>query len=93
MTLLQRQMTAAVRFEARYLGVSRRSGFLTQQAQKTFLTYARAECLAEANPYRGGTIYPIIFGECSLSLYRQRLALIVEQTQYLQRGGPAAPSS
>jgi uncharacterized protein YecT (DUF1311 family) len=45
-------------------------------AQAAFETYRRRECLAEANPYTGGTIFPIVFGNCELSMYQQRLALV-----------------
>lgn len=45
-------------------------------AQHSFDRYVRLECLAEANPYAGGTIYPIVFGFCEVSLLQQRLKLV-----------------
>ncbi|HUV57765.1 MAG TPA: lysozyme inhibitor LprI family protein [Acidimicrobiales bacterium] len=48
-------------------------------AESAYERYVRAECLAEANPYSGGTIYPIIFGNCEVSLLQERLALVNQQ--------------
>lgn len=51
-------------------------------AEASFEHYVRAECLAEANPYMGGTIFPTVFGGCEVTLYQQRLRLVVQQTTY-----------
>jgi len=48
-------------------------------AESAYEHYVRAECLAEANPYSGGTIYPIIFGNCEVSLLQERLSLVNQQ--------------
>ena len=53
---------------------------LVTAAQKDFDLYVRSECLAESAPYNGGTIVPIIFGNCEVSLYQQRLTLIRSQS-------------
>ncbi len=52
---------------------------IVNAAENSFDHYVRSECLAEANPYMGGTIFPIIFGFCEISLYQQRLGLVEKQ--------------
>lgn len=52
---------------------------VVRASESAFDRYVRAECLAEANPYSGGTIYPIIFGDCEVSLLKGRLSLVNQQ--------------
>lgn len=68
------ELTVALRRETVGLSaVSNDSSILMAGAEADFERFASNECLAEASPYTGGTIYPIIFGNCKLSLYGQRL--------------------
>ena len=74
---LTRAVGVEVAREARHVASSPREGQrVAAAAQRAFEHYARAECLAEANLYNGGTIYPIIFGDCEVSLLQQRLDLV-----------------
>ncbi len=74
---LMRAIGVEVSREARHVASSPREGQrVAATAQRAFERYARAECLAEANLYSGGTIYPIIFGDCEVSLLHQRLDLV-----------------
>jgi len=62
---------------------------VAQRTQATFLSYARQECLAEANPYQQGTIVPILFGECEVGFYGQRLVFLHNAIAIFKRGGEA----
>ena len=88
-------MTSALARESVYLSSSAPSLGLriAQRAQSAFTTYVHRECLAEANPYQPGTIVPIVYGDCALALYRQRLALIDAQINYFKAGGEAASAT
>ena len=59
------QMDSLLRKESvyfRYAAMSQ-DWRVAQRTQSTFMTYAREECLAQANPYQPGTIVPILYGE------------------------------
>ena len=62
---------------------------VARRTQSTFMAYAREECLAQANPYQPGTIVPILFGECVLGLYHQRLHYLRDTIASLKKGGEA----
>jgi uncharacterized protein YecT (DUF1311 family) len=49
---------------------------VARRTQSTFISFARQECLAEANPYQPGTIVPIIYGECVIGMYDQRVVYL-----------------
>jgi hypothetical protein len=57
------------------------------------MAYAREVCLAETNPYASGTIEPILYGECALRLFHQRLDEIRHVITSFQNGGEAQRSS
>lgn len=81
----------ALRTEAPFLSSQRATGRrLAARAESAYSSYVRRECDAEANPYQPGTIVPIIYGECALSLFHQRLVLIKATTAQFRRGGEAA---
>jgi uncharacterized protein YecT (DUF1311 family) len=42
-------------------------------AQQAWIAYRQAECVAEAAPYTGGTLYPIAFSNCEVRLDQARL--------------------
>lgn len=88
-------MTSALHQESKFLSFTSKSeGWrVAIEAQRAFMNYAHHECLAEANPYESGTIVPIIYGECALSLEMQRLTLIQEQTRYFRNGALASTAS
>jgi uncharacterized protein YecT (DUF1311 family) len=45
-------------------------------AQAAWVAYRSAECSAEAAPYRGGSIYPLIYLNCEVDLTNARSAQI-----------------
>jgi uncharacterized protein YecT (DUF1311 family) len=92
---LETKMTSALRKESQFLSfTSTNEGWrVAMKAQSALLAYMHQECLAQATPYQPGTIVPIIYGECALSLERQRLALIQQQTKYFRSGGLAGPAT
>jgi hypothetical protein len=62
---------------------------VARRIQSTFTSYARQECLAEANPYQTGTIVPILFGECEIGFFDQRLVVLRNAIAIFKRGGEA----
>lgn len=66
---------------------------VAQRTQSTFMSYARQECLAQANPYQPGTIVPIIYGECVIGFYNQRLTYLRDAIASFKRGGEAQATS
>ena len=74
-------LATVLRRESVYFGVpSPATGRrVVDAAQSAFQVYARKECLAQATPYTGGTIYPIVYGHCELSLLEQRLSLVRQE--------------
>lgn len=46
---------------------------LVDAAQTTFDQYEVAECKADASPNTGGSIYPLVVGNCEVSLTVQRI--------------------
>jgi uncharacterized protein YecT (DUF1311 family) len=66
---------------------------VAHRTQITFMAYAREVCLAETNPYSSGTIEPILYGECALKLFHQRLAEIRRAITSFQDGGESQRSS
>lgn len=75
------KLKAALKIEAQNLKATTLSQAwkVVNAAEMSFEHYVRSECLAEANPYLGGTIYPITFGFCEVSLYDERLSLVEKQ--------------
>jgi uncharacterized protein YecT (DUF1311 family) len=94
MHTLTTRMETALRSESPYLHYASRAQDwrVAQRTQNTFVAYAREECLAQANPYQPGTIVPILYGECVLKLFNQRLAYIDETITSFKRGGEAGSS-
>ncbi|MEO9181419.1 MAG: lysozyme inhibitor LprI family protein [Acidimicrobiales bacterium] len=92
---LNTQMSSAVAVESKYLGAHSKGQDLRLEevAQSAFLKYARNECTAQINPYATGTIAPIFYGECIISLSRQRLALLRNEIAYFKNGGEASNAS
>jgi uncharacterized protein YecT (DUF1311 family) len=66
---------------------------VAQRTQTTFMSYARQECLTQANPYQPGTIVPIIYGECVIGFYNQRLTDLRDAIASFKRGGEAQATS
>jgi uncharacterized protein YecT (DUF1311 family) len=66
---------------------------VAKRTQATFMSYAREVCLAETNPYASGTIEPILYGECALQLFQQRLKEIRHEISSFQNGGESQRSS
>jgi hypothetical protein len=88
-------MSSALTIEAKYLGAKSKAQDLRleETAQRSFLKYAHDECTAQTNPYATGTIAPIVYGECILSLGQQRLALLRKEIAYFKNGGEAGNAS
>lgn len=92
---LNAQMSSAVAAESKYLGAQSKAQNLRLEevAQSAYLKYAHNECTAQTNPYSTGSIAPIIYGECIISLGRQRLALLRKEIFYFKNGGEAGKAS
>ena len=92
---MQGQMTSALRRESTYLSFNSPSQGLAvaRRVQSAFTAYVHQECLAESNPYQPGTIVPIIYGDCALAVFRQRLALLDAQINYFKAGGEASSTT
>jgi len=82
------QMDSLLRMESVYFHYAShaRDWRVARRTQSTFMTYARGECLAQANPYQPGTIVPILFGECVLGFYHQRLHYLRDTIAALKKG-------
>jgi uncharacterized protein YecT (DUF1311 family) len=65
---LQQQLTPALRKEGAAYGSASVS-----EAQSEWVTFRHSECSLEANAYQGGSIQPLIYGECAIALTVQRL--------------------
>ncbi len=88
------RMESALRRESGYLRyVSRSEDWrVAKRTQATFVTFAREECLAQAHPYQPGTIVPILYGECVLQLYHQRLDYLDRTIAWFKNGGESQAS-
>jgi uncharacterized protein YecT (DUF1311 family) len=42
-------------------------------AQQAWIAYRQAECVSEAAPVTGGTLYPVVFADCEARLDQARL--------------------
>jgi hypothetical protein len=88
-------MNSSLRKESVYFGYASRARDwrVAQRTQATFVAYAREECLSRANPYQPGTIVPILYGECVIQLYQQRLDTIDHVIAAFKNGGESQGSS
>jgi uncharacterized protein YecT (DUF1311 family) len=91
MKIATNQMNSSLRKESDFFRYATRSTDwrVAHRTQATFMAYAREVCLAETNPYSSGTIEPILYGECALQLFHQRLAQIRRAISSFQNGGEA----
>lgn len=89
------RMESSLRKESAYLRYASRAQDwrVAQRTQSTFVAYAREECFAQANPYQPGTIVPILYGECVLQLYHQRLDYLEHTITSFKNGGESQRSS
>ena len=89
------KMNVSLRKESRYLRYASRAQDwrVVRRTQSRFIAFSRSECLSQANPYQPGTIVPIIYGECVLQLYHQRLDDIERVLESFRQGGESRPTS
>ena len=66
---LQAELGNAVRVESKVLGS--RAVF---PAEATWQSFLGDECTAEEKPFRGGSIVPLIYGECEIRLLMGRIS-------------------
>jgi uncharacterized protein YecT (DUF1311 family) len=71
---LQRQLSVALAGEARVFGNG-----LVHAAEEHWVAYRNAECTAVASTYRGGSIYPLIVGDCQVHLTVERITDIRQE--------------
>jgi uncharacterized protein YecT (DUF1311 family) len=92
---MTRRMNSSLRRESSYLSYASRAQDwrVAQRTQAAFIAYAREECLSQANPYQPGTIVPILYGECVIQLYQQRLDNIQRAIATFKNGGESQRSS
>jgi uncharacterized protein YecT (DUF1311 family) len=90
-----RQMDSKLREESVYFHYDSRSRDwrVARKTQSTYLAYVRQECVAQAHPYQSGTIVPILYSECELSFFGQRLHDIERALTTFQGGGEAESTS
>jgi uncharacterized protein YecT (DUF1311 family) len=81
---VQRQLNAALAAAERGAGAS--FVRLVNSAEQTFEAYEKAECKVAAAPNIGGTIYPLIFGNCEVRLTVQRLQEVREDALGVSEG-------
>jgi uncharacterized protein YecT (DUF1311 family) len=95
MKIATSQMNSSLRTESDFFryATRRQDWRVAHRTQATFMAYAREVCLAETNPYSSGTIEPILYGECALQLFHQRLAEIRRAIASFQHGGESQRSS
>jgi uncharacterized protein YecT (DUF1311 family) len=95
MKIATSQMNASLREESDFFRYATRKQDwrVAHHTQTTFMAYARETCLAETNPYSSGTIEPILYGECALQLFHQRLAEIRRAISDFRNGGESQRSS
>jgi uncharacterized protein YecT (DUF1311 family) len=65
----ERQLESALRTEEEHFAKT-----LVAAAEERWLAFRSAECTLEASPYRGGTIYPLIYTTCEVVMTKARLA-------------------
>jgi hypothetical protein len=53
----------------------------------------QSECLSEANPYQPGTIVPVLYGECVIGFYNQRVVYLRHAIASFKKGGEAQAAS
>jgi uncharacterized protein YecT (DUF1311 family) len=68
---LDSELAHALAVEAAYLG---HSGVANTQSK--WLGFMKSECSLEARPYTGGSIQPLIYGQCERGLVYNRIAEI-----------------
>ena len=95
MRSMTRKMTSSLRVESAYLRYASHAQDwrVAQHTQATYVAYAREECLSQANPYQSGTIVPIIYGECIVQLFQQRLDTIDRALASFRHGGESQQNS
>jgi uncharacterized protein YecT (DUF1311 family) len=95
MKIATSQMNASLHKESDFFRYATRKQDwrVAHRTQATFMAYARETCLAETNPYSSGTIEPILYGECALQLFHQRLAEIRRAITDFRNGGESQRSS
>ena len=94
MKIATSRMNATLREESNFFRYATRKQDwrVAHRTQATFMAYARETCLAETNPYSSGTIEPILYGECALQLFHQRLAEIRRAITDFRNGGESQRS-
>jgi len=70
-TQLQRQLAVGLKKESQVFGTS-----TVAAIQSQWTTFMRGECTMEESGYQGGSIEPLIYGECKVSLLVSRIAEI-----------------
>lgn len=70
---LQQQLTPALTKDSALFGSA-----AVEKVQAAWVHYRDSECALEASSYKGGTIQPLIRGNCEVTLTAQRLLQIRE---------------
>jgi uncharacterized protein YecT (DUF1311 family) len=70
---LQQQLTPALAKDSALFGAS-----AVDKVQAAWIQYRDNECELEQSPYEGGTIQPLIYGECEVALTVQRLQEVLK---------------
>lgn len=76
---VQRQLNTAMAQEFREYGPFGKSAYV-HAAYERWNEWVDDECALEASPYRGGTVYPLEYGDCVLNLMVSETQLVREDT-------------
>ena len=76
---LQNQLSSALHSEQKVFGTK-----MVRAAQSQWTKFVKAECTMEANPNRGGSIYPLIYEDCVRDLTVTR----IEETRAIPASQP-----
>lgn len=68
LAVAERQLESALRTEEEHFAKG-----LVAAAEERWLAFRSAECTLEASPYKGGTIYPLIYTTCEVVMTKARL--------------------
>lgn len=69
---LKSELASALKSEGRAMDART----LVGHAESAWLKFVRAECRAEVNRDKGGSIYPLEYGTCERRLYSQRITQV-----------------
>ncbi len=80
---LDKQLSQALNKDAALYGSA-----AVDAVQSEWVKFRASECSLEERTYKGGSIQPLIYGECEIALTVQRLQQVREALAGLSHAGP-----